>query len=566
MLTVRIINQSLMRKQLSTNVARVFAVCNERQWLLSKCSYSSDSDRIGQRKQRAWRKTVLAIGFGVAGSALYMKYKNEQAPLLAATHEPGLVVKGLPTYTLKDVKAHKDPASRVWVTYKNGVYDVTDYVAGHPGGNKILLAAGGDIGPFWDMYAQHKQGEIYEMLEKLRIGNILEVEERKDADKSDPYANDPKRHPALIPSSVKPFNAEPPVSLLIHNYITPNDLFFVRNHLPVPQINIKDFKLDIAIDGSEKKAKSFTVDTLKKVFPKRKITTTLQCAGNRRSEQIKIKPVKGLNWGMAAISTAEWTGATLDDVLKHCGVDIEKVNFAHIQFEGMDRGPDGTSYGASIPMEMARMLKNEIIIAYEMNGVDIPRDHGYPLRVIVPGTVGARQVKWLNKIVLSNEESGSHWQQRDYKGFNASVDWDTVDFKKSHAIQFLPVNSAICEPEEGQTLEKDADEVTLKGYAWSGGGRGIFRVDVSADGGKTWRTADLLEKPESLKQTDYRAWAWVFWEATIPLPENHDGKVELVCKASDSQYNVQPDSVEGVWNLRGCLNNAWHRVHVNVAK
>jgi sulfite oxidase len=461
---------------------------------------------------------------------------------------------------MDDVSKHKTVKDKVWVIYNNGVYDITDYIAQHPGGNKILLGAGGDIGPYWDMYAQHKQPEMYKLLEKYRIGNILELPKKKESSKDDPYAKDPRRHPALIPSAEKPFNAEPPVSLLTQDFLTPNDLFFVRNHMPVPNVDIKDFKLDISIEGS-KKSKVLTLDVLKKKFPSKTVATTLQCAGNRRSDMVDIKPVRGLNWGIAAISTAEWTGATLNDVLRYCGIDLDKVDCEHIQFEGMDAGPDGTTYGASIPIELARDLKNNIIVAYKMNGEDIPKDHGYPLRIIIPGVVGARQVKWLNKIVLSKDESFSHWQRRDYKGFNSSIDWHNVNFDTSQSIQFLPVQSAICEPENGQTLD-DNEEVTVKGYAWSGGGRGIYRVDVSADGGKTWVSADI--QPNG--QSPYRSWAWTFWEVTVPIPKGHKGKVQLVCKACDSQYNVQPDSVEGIWNLRGCLSNAWHRITVNCPK
>ena len=478
--------------------------------------------------------------------------------LAASKVEPGTVRKGLPTYSRADLQKHKKKEERVWVSYNNGVYDVTDYVTQHPGGSKILLAAGGDIGPYWDMYGAHKQGEIYEVLEGLRVGNIIEPPEKRTVDKNDPYAKDPKRHPALIPSSERPFNAEPPVSLLLQDFITPTDLFFVRNHLPVPTIKPDNYRLNISVHGKEKALSLYTLHKLEQ----KSVVTTIQCAGNRRSDMVKVKPVKGLNWGFAAISTAEWSGPTLKDVLKQCGVNLDTTEYQHIQFEGCDTGPDGTTYGASIPIELARILRNDIIVATKMNGEDIPRDHGYPVRIIIPGVVGARQVKWLDKIELSNEESSSHWQQRDYKGFNSSVDWHNVDFSKSTAIQLLPVQSAICEPEDGETLPDD-EEVTVRGYAWSGGGRGIYRVDVSADGGKTWVTAELQHPPS---QTPYTSWAWTFWEAQVALPKGHGGKTELVCKACDSQYNVQPDNVESIWNLRGCLSSAWHRVNVSVPK
>lgn len=512
------------------------------------------------KNRPVWVATALAGALTASGLAIYFKSNKKKFVLASAGIEAGAIKDGLPTYTIADVSKHNKKENRIWITYKNGVYDITDYVSQHPGGNKILLGAGKDIGPFWDMYGAHKQTEIYELLEKYRIGNITEVAEKKESSKDDPYANDPKRHPALIPSSEKPYNAEPPVSLLIQDFLTPNDLFFVRNHLPVPTVDIKSYKLDISTEGKSK-SKTLTLDVLKKKFPSKTVSTTIQCAGNRRSDMVKIKPVKGLNWGIAAISTAEWTGPTLYDVLRYCGIDLDTVDCEHIQFEGMDTGPDGTTYGASIPIEIARMLKHDIILAYKMNGEDIPQDHGYPVRIIIPGIVGARQVKWLNKIIVSKDESMSHWQRRDYKGFNSSIDWHNVDFDKSEAIQFLPVQSAICEPEDGQMLD-DNEEVTVKGYAWSGGGRGINRVDVSADGGKTWVSAEL----EPNGQTHYKSWAWTFWEVTVPIPKNHKGKLELICKACDAQYNVQPDSVEGIWNLRGCLSNSWHRIHVQVPK
>ena len=463
----------------------------------------------------------------------------------------------MPTYTLSDVSKHKTKETGIWVTYKNGVYDITSYATSHPGGSKILLAAGASVEPFWALYGVHKQSEIQKIIEELRIGNITEKLPVEAAADNDPFAKDPARNPILIPSSKKPFNAEPPLPMLVDNFLTPTDLFYVRNHLPVPDIDVKKYSLEV--QGSRKPA-NLSLPDLKKRFKKKTVTAVIQCAGNRRSEMVKLKSVKGLNWEGAAIGNAEWSGVSLNDLLKYSGFDIENTSKKHLLFEGMDKGPEGSVYGASIPIELARMLKDDIIVAFEMNGADIPRDHGYPVRIIIPGVLGARQVKWLNKIYFSDEESECHWQRRDYKGFNSSIDWHNVDFDSAVSISQLPVVSAICDPAEGSELEPGADEVTLRGYAWSGGGRAIIRVDVSADGGKTWHNAEI--QPNG--QSPYRAYAWSLWEATVPIPEGTKGKVELVCKAVDISYNVQPDSVDGIWNLRGVLNNAWHRVNVHV--
>lgn len=460
-------------------------------------------------------------------------------------------------YTRADVAKHKTKDTRIWVTYKNAVYDITDYASKHPGGNKILLAAGGPLEPFWNMYAVHKQKEIIEIAEKYRIGNITEVSGDESLAADDPYAKDPSRSPLLIPSSTKPYNGEPPAQLLVENFITPTDLFFVRNHLPVPNINLKTYCLNI--QGATKELK-FSLCDLKNKFKKKSVIAVVQCAGNRRSEMVKIKPVKGLNWQAGAIGNAVWSGVALTELLKQAGIDLDCTQKKHLVFEGLDKGPEGSFYGASLPIELAKSLKDDIIIAYEMNGTDIPRDHGYPVRVIIPGVVGARQVKWLHRIYLSDEESESHWQRLDYKGFNSSVDWHNVNFENAFAIMKLPVISAICDPPEGTELEEGAEEVTIRGYAWSGGGNGIIRVDVSADGGQTWHTADI----EPNGQSQYRSYAWSLWEASIPLPKFHKGEVELVCKAVDVAYNVQPENFESIWNLRGVLGNAWHRVKINV--
>ncbi|XP_025101579.1 LOW QUALITY PROTEIN: sulfite oxidase-like [Pomacea canaliculata] len=534
-----------------------FSILNDMRHVSSSVAGDEQDSRSSREQQNFRNAAIAAVGTAcLLGGTFFWKLKKDKVKA-SEDVEAGNIRPGLPTYTLDDVARHKTKETGIWVTFKNGVYDITEYVSSHPGGSKILLAAGGSVEPFWDLYAVHKHSDILSTVESFRIGNITELPKVESFSKEDPYANDPPRSPLLIPSSKKPFNAEPPAELLVDNYLTPNDLFFVRNHLPVPNINPRSFTLEV--QGPKKELK-LSINDLKKQFKKKSVVSVVQCAGNRRSEMSTSKPVKGLNWGSAAIGNAEWSGVALNDILAQSEINLEKTDKKHLVFEGLDRGPDGSFYGASLPIELAILLKDEIIVAYEMNGKELPRDHGYPLRVIIPGVVGARQVKWLNKIYLSDEESESHWQRRDYKGFNCSVDWHNVDFDSSVAIMQLPVISAICDPPAGAELEEGAEDVTVRGYAWSGGGRAIIRVDVSADGGKTWHVASI--QPNG--QSQYKAWGWSLWEATIPLPPDHKGEVELVCKAVDVAYNAQPDRVEGIWNLRGVLSNAWHHVKVIV--
>ncbi len=138
---------------------------------------------------------------------------------------------------------------------------------------------------------------------------------------------------------------------------------------------------------------------------------------------------------------------------------------------------------------------------------------------------------------------------------------DDIDVEKIPSLQEQPVQSAICYPLPN-TLIPANDSLTVKGYAYSGGGRGIVRVDVSIDGGITWHTAQLLAGAE---QPMDRAWAWTFWDCDFPITNELVGKkIEVICKATDAAYNVQPDTVKGIWNLRGINNNAWHRIHVDI--
>eukprot|EP00099_Drosophila_melanogaster_P017363 NP_573331.1 uncharacterized protein Dmel_CG7280 [Drosophila melanogaster] len=465
----------------------------------------------------------------------------------------------LPTYRAEEVEQHNSVEKRIWVTYGLGVYDVTDFVENHPGGDKILMAAGSAIDPFWGIYQQHNTLEVLELLEGFRIGNLEGlVVTNVDDELGSPWSQEPQRHALLKPASKRPFNAEPPIGLLAEQFYTPNELFYVRNHLPVPVINPEDYELEI--EGGAKD-KTLTLDGIK-ALPKHSVTAAIMCGGNRRSEMTKVKAVKGLSWGAGAVGNAKWSGARLCDILREQGVQPDETK--HVIFEGADLDPTSHPYGASIPLAKALDPRGDVILAYEMNDEPLSRDHGFPIRVIVPGTVGARNVKWLTRIVVADKESDSHWQQNDYKGFSPSTDWDTVDFSKSDAIQAMPVTSAICTPQPGARVKVDDDEghITVRGYAWSGGGRKIVRVDLTNDEGVSWHVAEL----EQEEMPDGRHYGWSLWTARLPVSEaqRRAGDVEIWAKAVDSAYNVQPEKFEHIWNLRGVLANAYHKVKVKI--
>ncbi len=455
------------------------------------------------------------------------------------------------TFTLSEIASHDKDSENPWVIRGTKVYDITDWISGHPGGNVILRAAGGSIDPYWNIFAIHKKQEVYDILETYLIGHVdprdlvdgqLPVEHIED-----PFVQDPKRDPRLIVHTDKPRNAETPASLL-STFITPVELFYVRNHLWVPRIAEKEHKLVIELDDGEEK--EYSMSDLQNNFKQHKITATLQCSGNRRSHMTKgSRPTNGLQWGVGAMGNAEWAGPRLRDVLADAGFNIVDPpdEVQHVQFVGAE------AYGASIPLSKAIDPRGDVILACQMNGKALPPDHGYPLRVIAPGHVAARSVKWVQKVILSEEESTSQWQRRDYKCFGPN-DTEKPNWDMAPAIQEMPVQSAIT----GMRREKgkgDTKDVVIEGYAYSGGGRKIIRVDVSTDDGRTWDQAEMEIDPVNNGVSD---WSWKRWKYIVP--EKKMLGATVVVKAIDGAYNGQPEQHEPTYNLRGNLTAAWHRV------
>lgn len=514
--------------------------------------YSHDQNK--NRWSKHWRY-AFSLGLSTTSLlALKVLYDLETYSAECAEKE----TKGV--YSRHEVSEKRTLETGFWVIYGHNVYDITDFISSHPGGSeKIVLAAGGNLEPFWDLYAIHKKQEVLDILKEYHIGELREEDRVVEEKREGPFANDPKRHPALVINAKEPFNAETPPALAVESLVTSNDLFYVRNHLPVPYLD--ESECELVIDGlGEDKSIVLSVEEIKAKYKHHKVICAIQCAGNRRNEMNTIKQVRGLTWSSNAISNAEWTGVLLKDVLIDAGVDPEDSSVKHLHFEGADVGPTGAPYGASIPANRVFKKNMPIMIAFEMNGEPIPRDHGFPLRLVAPGIVGARNVKWLNRLVVSDEEYGGHWQQKDYKPFSPNIDWHNVDFSKSPSIQELPVTSAICSPQEGASYCRDDEEIVAKGYAFSGGGNGIVRVDLSVDGGLNWYTAELTQADQELDSM----YSWTLWKCALPIPEDCKDKVEILCRAVDSACNTQPEGVGPVWNLRGVLNNSWHQVNVNV--
>ncbi|KAI0179077.1 Oxidoreductase, molybdopterin-binding domain-containing protein [Hypoxylon sp. FL1284] len=482
---------------------------------------------------------------------------------------------GLPRYRLAEVKEHGPNSERPWVVYEDKVYDITDWVPAHPGGEVILRAAGGTIEPYWDIFSIHKSAYVREILEQYVVGRV-HPDDLKDGRPlqdsiEDPFMNDPARDGRLRKLTEKPCNAETPSDELANSFLTPNDVFYVRNHMWVPVVEETDpDNHTITIELPDGESKTYSVKDLKTRFKQHVVTAVLQCSGNRRDHMTRhAKKTNGLQWTVGAISCAKWEGVRLRDVLADAGLDLEDPgeDAQHVQFSGLE------AYGASIPIAPVLDPLGDVLLAFKMNDSPIPRDHGFPVRAIVPGHVAARCVKWVKKIVVCDDESDTTWQRRDYKCFGPNEvqqDWD-----KYKAIQIMPVTSAITRTKlKSVGGQSDGDAagsanglaVQVEGYAYSGGGREIQRVDISIDGGETWDQAQLLDDTQLQKGS--KAWCWKRWKYEAKLPEALSGldgksKSTLLVKATDDAYNTQPDTHGTIYNLRGNLATAWHRVDLD---
>ena len=350
----------------------------------------------------------------------------------------------------------------------------------------------------------------------------------------------------LIVRTPSPLNAEPALARLVQSRITPIEQFYIRNHGPTPKIDAKDFHL--RIEGMVKKPLELTLDEVKAKFKKHSAEATLTCAGNRRKEMSEIKPTPGVQWDAGAIGHASWGGATLKDILAAAEI---QPGAKHVWFEGLDpiQEKDGSEapFGGSIPLERAMASFNgtpAALVAYEMNDKPLTAEHGAPLRTLVPGFIGARSVKWLAKIVVSDKPSPNHFVAEAYKIVKTE---SKEELAAAEPIYTFPINAAICLRAGAGNPRADSTKLKVAGYALPSGDpeATIAKVELSTDGGKNWTAASLIG--------DAKPFCWQLWQDEIPAT----AATKLIVRATDSRGNVQPESTP--WNLKGYLYNAWHR-------
>jgi sulfane dehydrogenase subunit SoxC len=325
--------------------------------------------------------------------------------------------------------------------------------------------------------------------------------------------------------------------------ITPVGLHYLLIHFDIPFVDPALWRLEVG--GNVARPLSLTLDELK-TRPSRTLAVTLECAGNGRS--LLTPRALSQPWVNEAVGTAEWTGTPLGPILEEAGPRSEVTQRSEVVFTGLDRGVQGDvehDYARSLPLDEA--LREEVLLAWSINGSDLPPQHGYPLRVVVPGWYGMTHVKWLRSITVVDEPF-SGWQQDVAYRLRQSED------EHGEPVTRMLPRSLLVPPGIPEFLSRtrqvEAGRHRLEGRAWSGHGE-ISRVEVSTDGGVTWDEATVGAAPSP---TAWHGWTYE-WEA-------HPGEYVLSPRATDSAGNVQP--VEPLWNYDGFCNNAVQRVPVRV--
>ena len=326
-------------------------------------------------------------------------------------------------------------------------------------------------------------------------------------------------------------------------WITPNDSFFVRQHLPRPKSDAASHS--VAITGLAKQQVSLSIADLR-ALPQTTVPAVLECAGNGRSYFRPKMP--GLQWTKGAIGNAEWRGPRLSDVLAKAGGASPQAAYA--DFDGLDVGMGKTpDFIRSIPIR--KVIHPSTILALEMNGAPLPDLHGGPVRLIVPGWDGACWVKWVSKIDLVEKMHAGFYMNPAYRYPKWPVaPGSAAKPEDLDVLEGMAVKSFFARPAD-QAKAKVGSAVTLSGPAWAGENK-IVRVEVSADGGATWRLAQLSRQDF---QFSWRIWT-TEWKPAKP------GYYTLCCRASDSAGRVQP--IEPAWNPSGYLWNAVDRIGVMV--
>ena len=326
----------------------------------------------------------------------------------------------------------------------------------------------------------------------------------------------------LIIREKEPTNLETPLEQ-VDSFLTPTELFYIRSHFPPPRLDVASYQL--RIDGAVRTPLSLSYNDIRSI-PSATRIATLECAGNSRV--FLVPQAAGAQWELGAVGNAEWTGVPLGALLERAGLDEDACE---IVLEGADHGipkeppvpPGPITYARGLARSKA--VQREVLIAYRMNGRDLPQDHGYPVRAVVPGHYGMASVKWLTGIHAVREPFRGYYQTSDYSY------WDRLDGTPvRRALGEMKVKSEIARPGVYETLAPN-QMYTISGAAWAGETE-VAEIAVSTDGGQTWAQAQFLDPVQR--------YAWRRWTFDWRTP-NKPGRYALLARAKDAGGGSQPD-------------------------
>ncbi|MEL7161238.1 MAG: sulfite oxidase [Bacteroidota bacterium] len=362
----------------------------------------------------------------------------------------------------------------------------------------------------------------------------------------------PGKHPELRVLNDRPVNAETPPHLLDER-ITGADRLFVRNNgIPPAADTIDPTTWTLTVGGeAARREVTFTLPELQRRFAETSLQLTLECGGNGRKEF--NPPARGNQWSTGAVGCPRWTGVRLRNVLEDVGIDRNRA--VYLGYYGADThlsgDPDKVVISRGVPI--AKALEAESLLAWSMNGEDIPPLNGHPLRLVFGGYPASASGKWLTKIVVRDREhDGPKMGGQSYRVPRRPVPPGTrVADADMRIIEEMPVKSLLTFPKTGATI-RSGRELPVRGHAWCGSGP-VARVDYSIDFGGTWQSCAL--------DVPVNRYAWQHFRATVRFPQR--GYYEIWARATDEQGRAQPMLLPG-WNPRGYLNNACHRIAVQV--
>jgi sulfite oxidase len=358
-----------------------------------------------------------------------------------------------------------------------------------------------------------------------------------------------RKNKEMVVLNDKPWNMEAQAHLL-NEKVTSNPFMFIRNNGKIPEdIDVKNWK--IIFDGeSISNPKTYSLQELKDTFKHHTYQLTLECGGNGRSEF--DPPAKGNQWTIGAVSCATWTGIRLKDVLADVGVEGDAI---YIGYHAADTHLSGDAKKEPISrgMPMAKAYQEETLIAFKMNGEDIPLAHGYPLRLVAGGWPASVSGKWLNGISIRNKvHDGTKMTGTAYRvPCEPVAPGEKVKDEDMCIIESMPVKSLITYPKTGAVI-KEGETLKINGHAWAGE-LAVTNMEYSIDFGSSWKECAIEEATNRL--------AWQHFSTAVSFPKK--GYYEVWARATDSQGVSQPMILPG-WNPKGYLNNACHRIAIKV--